>query len=441
MKKISKKWQLFLYAMGGMGVNMLNLMMGSYLCSALISDGFAADVIGNQTFAGKNLVVPAVWAVFGVVAKIIDGIIDVPMASFSDNLRTRWGRRRPTLVIGLVVMVAAYLLFLVVPRAESSIFNTVYYGIVLCIFYSFYTLTMVTYYATFTEIVETEKERSTLSNVKSVFDIVYFILGYVGVAAILKGMNIRLVAIIVLPIVLTMLIPVFMIKEKSTLSGVEGEVSESVNLIKSLGYTFKNKPFIIWMCVYAFMTFGVQLFLSGINEYFSVTEMSMIYVMLGAFLPVPFTLLIYNKIKAKFGFGFAFRYTLVCFAVGMGLMFGVGSFLDGGILKTVLGIVSGLICSLAIGSLFAVAYSVPAQLAAEEEAKTGVSNSAMYFAVQGVFSGVATGIGGSAVLTVLKVYNIVGLMTAICALAMVAALIMTLALPRSIINMGKHNEK
>ncbi len=439
MQKISKRWQLFLYAMAGMGVNMLNLMMGSYLCSALIASGFGEAAVKNQTFAGIDLVVPAVWAVFGVIAKIIDGIIDVPMASFSDNLRTRWGRRRPTLIIGLTVMVAAYLAFLVVPIQGESLWNTVYYGVVLCIFYTFYTLTMVTYYATFTEIVETERERTTLSNVKSVFDIVYFILGYVGVVMLLKGMNIRPVALIVLPLVLTMLIPLFMIKEKSTLSGDLEEVSESVNLVKSLAHTFRNRPFILWMCVYSFMTFGVQLFLSGINEYFSVVGMSMIFVMLAAFVPVPLTLLLYNRIKAKYGFGVAYRYTLICFIVGMMLMFGAGM-MEAGTVKTVLGIVSGLIASLAVGSMFAVAYSVPAQLAAEEAARTGVSNSAMYFAVQGLFAGVASGIGGQAVLTALKVSDTVAWMTPICAAGTLLALILTVLLPKSIQRMGKDNK-
>ncbi len=438
MKKLTKKWQLFLYAAGGMGVNMLNLMMGSYLCSALVSDGFGEEVIKNQTFLGVNLVIPVLWGIFGLVAKIIDGIIDIPMASFTDNLKSRFGKRRPALLIGLTVMVAAYLLFLLIPQNGESILNTIYYGIVLCIFYSFYTLTMVTYYATFTEIVETEKERTIISNVKSVCDILYFILGYVCVVALLNGMNIRVVSLIVLPIVLTMLIPLFMIKEESTLNS-ENQKVKSVNIIKSLKYTLVNKPFLIWMIVYAFMTFGVQLFLSGINEYFSVAGISMMIVMVAAFAPVPLTLIIFNKIKAKFGFGMAFRYTLLSFAAGMGFMFFVG-FMESGILKTVLGVIAGLICSLGIGSLFSVSYSVPSQLAAEDQERTGVSNSAMFFAVQGVFSGVASGIGGSLVLNILKNYNASIYITIVCAAGILIALALTWILPKSIIHMGKNNK-
>ncbi|MBR6406413.1 MAG: MFS transporter [Lachnospiraceae bacterium] len=455
MKKLTKRPQMLLYAISGMGVNMLNLMMGSYICSALLVGGFGEKAIPYQTYTGHDLVIAGVWAVFVLVAKILDGIIDIPMASFTDRLKSRFGRRRPSLVIGLVPMIAAYLLFMLIPdKSGASLVNTIYYGVMLCIFYSFYTLTMVTYYATFTEIVDNVQDRTFISNVKSVCDIVYFILGYVAVRALLNGINIRPVALMVLPIVLTMLIPLFMIKEKSSLpediekrraAGEEEADSEeplrTVGLVKSLIATFKNRAFIIWMFVYSLMTFGVQLFLGGINEYFSYVGMNMIFVMMSAFAPVPFTLLIYNRLMKKHGFGFSFRYTLLMFALGMLSMFGV-SFLPQGTLKTVLSIVAGLLSSFAIGSLFAVAYSVPAELAAEEEKKTGISNSAMYFAVQGLFSGVAAGIGTGVVLTALKGKEgqnsgAIVYMTLISAIAMLVGFLLTYILPRSIVKMGK----
>ncbi len=472
MRKLTKKSQMFFYAIGGMGVNLLNIMVGSYLCSAIIASGFDAKAVQNHTFLGIDLVLTkpewwllgmSLWAAFGLVAKIIDGVIDVPMASFTDNLKTKFGRRRPALLIGLVPMILAYVLFtLVTPNPTGqTLLNTIFYGVMLCIFYSFYTLTMVTYYATFTEIVETQKERNFMSNVKSVCDIVYFILGFVVVSAMLNGMNIRLVSMIVLPLVLTMLIPLFMIKERSTRAEDQTEAVEpvkTVNLFKSIAYTFKNKNYILWMVVYSFMTFGVQLFLSGINEYFSVAGMKMMYVMMGAFAPVPFTLIIYNKLTKKRGFGFSFRYVLVIFAVGMASMFAV-SFLENGTLKMILAILTGVISSFGIGAMFSVAYSVPSQLAAEEEKKTGVSNAAMYFAVQGLFAGVASGIGGTALLTLLKTTSRIQipwqlpsfmmeqedpkntfLITLIAAAAMLVSLGLTFLLPKSVQDMGKEEQ-
>ena len=450
MRKLKTRGQKMLYALSGLGVNMLNLMMGSYLCSAIIASGFAEKVKPFQTFAGTDLVLIPVWAVFGIIAKIVDGVIDVPMASFADNLRSRFGRRRPAIIIGLVPMIVAYLLFLVVPNpGQATLLNTVYLGVVLCLFYMSYTLTMVTYYATYTEIVDTNEDREFISNVKSVSDILYFILGYVGVRAMLNGMNIRTVALIVLPIVLTMLIPLFMIKEADNRKS-SGVNEKSVGLLTSIGCTMKNRNFVLWMIVYSFMTFGVQLFLSGINEYFAGTGMSMILVMVGSFAPVPLALVIYRRIYGRYGFGTAFRYALITFSVGMLSLFGV-SFIPAGGARTVLSVSAGILCSLAIGALFSVAYSVPSQLAADEEKKTGIANSAMYFAVQGLFSGVATAIGSYVVLNALKAaagsisdtssVNPIYFMTAVSAAGTLLSFVLTYMLPRSLVDMGKKHKK
>ena len=446
MRKLNRKWQMLLYACSGFGVNLLNLMVGTYLCSALLVGGFQGKAIQLQTYTGNDLVVAALWATFVLIAKIIDGVIDIPMASFTDRLQTRFGRRCPALIIGLIPMVAAYLLFLVIPKSSGvSLLNTVYYGVVLCIFYSFYTLTMVTYYATFTEIVETDMERTFMSNVKSVCDVIYFVLGYVVVRAMLNGLNVRLVALIVLPLVLTMLIPLFMIKESSTKgTRILANGTRTVNLIESIKYTFKNRAFILWMIVIFFMNFGVNLFLGGINEYFSFTGLNMIFIMGCSFAPVPFTLILYNHIIKKKGFGFAFRYVLLTYAAGMICMFFVG-LMQSSAMKTALSIVSGIICSFAVGALFAVAYSVPSQLAAEEEKETGVSHSAMYFAIQGVFSGIATGLAQGVVLVALKTASkgvpegalgAMSFMTLICGAGMLVSFLCTLFLPKKITQIG-----
>ncbi|MBR3436936.1 MAG: hypothetical protein IKG97_04195, partial [Lachnospiraceae bacterium] len=77
MKKLTKKSQMLVYAIGGMGVNMLNLMMGSYLLSAIIASGFGEAAVKNQTFSGPlglklDLVIVSAWMVLGIIAKVID---------------------------------------------------------------------------------------------------------------------------------------------------------------------------------------------------------------------------------------------------------------------------------------------------------------------------------------------------------------------------------
>ena len=61
MKKITSRKKLALYGCSGMGVNMMNLIVGSYLCSALITGGFAPEAIGRWTYIDKSLVVATPW--------------------------------------------------------------------------------------------------------------------------------------------------------------------------------------------------------------------------------------------------------------------------------------------------------------------------------------------------------------------------------------------
>ena len=153
--------------------------------------------------------------------------------------------------------------------------------------------------------------------------------------------------------------------------------------------------------------------------------------------------MIYNKLIKKYGFGVAFAYTLVIFGLAMLGMYFIAR-MEAGSAKTAVSIIGGLLSSFAIGALFAVAYSVPSQLAADEEKKTGISNSAMYFAVQGLFAGVASGIGGGMTLTLLKTSEplIAGtkntiFITLIAAVAMLVSLILMVFLPKTVLKMSR----
>ena len=153
MKTIKSRKKLALYGCSGLGVNMLNIVVGSYLCSALLIGGFDKH-IESWTYLNRDLVVAGLWAVFVFFAKALDGIIDLPLASFADRLKTKLGRRKTAILIGFIPMIVAYLLFLVPINKSATVLNTVWFGVILCIFYTSYTLTMLTYYATFSEVTD-----------------------------------------------------------------------------------------------------------------------------------------------------------------------------------------------------------------------------------------------------------------------------------------------
>lgn len=441
MEILRKKWKLILYGCSGLGVNMLNIIVGTYLCSALLTGGFDKN-IEFWTYLNKDLVIAALWGTLILVAKVIDGIIDIPFSSFTDNLKTRWGRRRPALLIGFVPMIAAYLLFLVPLTDGVSLANTLWFAGLLFVFYGAYTLTMLTYYATFAEIVDNDKDRVFLSNVKSICDVIYFSLSFALIPVFVGiGLNIRIVALIFLPLAATMFIPLFLIKEKSTKDGVTVTETQAkgVNVFRSFAFAFKNKHFIFWLFTASVMNFGLQLFLSGINEFFSSSGLNMALVMASSFAPVPFTLQIYNKLVKKKGIKFGFQYVLLMFSLGMVLMFFCRKLPLEIMLPVAIG--CGIIVSFAIGAFFSITYTIPSQLAAEENARTGICASSMYFAVQGLFEGIAAGLASGVMLVWLKQNNGIPYMTLIIAAACMSAFGLAFFLPRSIALLGKEDPK
>ena len=440
--KLTKKWQLLIYGCAGLGINMMGMIVGTYLCSALLVGGFK-DNVENWTYLNRDLVVAALWATLILASKIIDGVIDIPIASWLDNLRTKWGRRRPALLGGMAVTMLAYVLFLIPLNKEATVLNTIWFGLILMLFYSAYTLTMLTYYATFSEIISNDRDRLFLSNTKSICDVVYFSMSFALVPVFVNmGVNIRYVALIFMPLALLMLIPVFMIKERSTLNGVvlDGEENSSaraprIGLFKSLAFSFKNKKYIFWLGILCVMNLGLQLFLSGINEFFSTTGVNMTFVMASAFAPVPFTLMIYNHIVKKHGLRIGYQYALAMFFLGMGLMFFSKWVPEQYLLP--FAIFCSLLNSFGIGTFFAVTYMIPSQLADEAIAAGEKGAGTMYFAVQGLFEGVSAGLASGVILVYLKQSGKIDILTMIVSACCLAALILAFFMPKSIAVLGK----
>lgn len=435
MKKITSKKKLLLYGCSGMGVNMLTLMVGSYLCSALLVGGFD-EHIESWTYLNKDLVVAGLWAVLVFIAKAFDGIIDLPFATLADKMHSKLGRRKTAIIIGFIPMVFAYLMLLCPINTEATILNTIWFGIWLCIFYAFYTLTMLTFYATFSEICESEQDTVFLSNVKSVCDVVYFILGFALVPVFVSmGINIRIVALIFLPLCLTMLIPLFMLKENDE----EERDVRTLTLTQAMGTSFKNKPFIYWMFTMFMMKMGLELFLGGINELFSSTGLDMTIVMASAFVPVPFTLVLYNFIVKRKGLGFAYRYILGIFSVAMIIMYicTLCTSVLSQFQLMLVAIFGGIFVSFAIGAFFSVTYTVPSHIAQREFETTGKNVATMLFAVQGVFEGVASGIATGFILVTLKDNSLIQILPLIVAACCMIAFFMSFGFPKIISKMGQ----
>ncbi len=401
---LDKKWKEFLYAACGFGPNLLFVLLGAYFSDAVNPAGLNADK-ANWSISGFCLVAPALFPILWMVAKIFDGLVDIPLAAFTDNLRTRWGRRRPAIVIAFIPMVISYIMvWLPLEWRENSLLNTIWMTAWLFIFFASYTMSLITFYGSLSSVCKDAQQRTRVGSFKSLFDTIGYCLVYALIPVFIgKGINISKLVIYALPIMVTMLIPLFIIKEGEKYGEGKDYLPEArVKLTTSLKLTVKNKQFLFWLIPNATAYFGLQMFLTAQNTLISgvmnLSASTAAILNTCAFAPVPLMLFLYYKLISKKGLRFAYQVCLLGFSVAI-LNFCVGSeyfFPDSPTTRIVIGCIGSVIGSFSIGAFFATPYMVPSQIAANEYAETGKDHTAMYFAVQSlstsVVAAVATGL-------------------------------------------------
>ena len=418
VKSLDKKWKEVLFAASGLGPNLMMILMGAYFTDAI--NPAALDLVNNPYHAISNIcyILPAIFPILWAISKAFDGIIDIPFAKLTDSLNTKWGRRRPPILVCFIPMVISYVLcwipfgsyvvFKADPAGHSAqVFNTIWIVVFALIFFSTYTMCLIAFYGSLSTVCDGEKQRLRVSSYKAIFDTITYAIVYALVPLIfaLTGQHVDKVAIVGSVLMFTMLIPLFMIKEgeKYGYPEKDGLIEEHVSIGQSLKTTFGNRVFSSWLVVNCTAFFGLQMFLVSMNALLSggmeFNNLEIALVETCAFAPVPMMLYLFNKLKAKKGVRFTYQTCLVAFAIAI-LSFDLASvYVTGGNkpLQMTISIIGSLIGSWGIGAFFMMPLMVPAQVSSVEEKLTKRNNSAMYFAAQAVTTSIIGAIASSLV--------------------------------------------
>ncbi|MBQ7408229.1 MAG: MFS transporter [Clostridia bacterium] len=408
VKSLDKKWKEFLFAFSGFGPNLLMVLMGAYFTDA-INPVALADGSFQAISSGVCFILPAIFPILHALGKVFDGIIDIPFAHITDSLSTKWGRRRPAIAVCILPMIISFALcWLPIGGAENPLLNTIWIAFWELIFFATYTMCLIAFYGSLSSVCESESQRLRVSGYKSFFDTISYCLVYALVPLLLDVMQINIdkFVFLLLPAMLTITIPLFMIKEGEKYGYPEndGLNEEKVTLKESLVLTFKNKTFLNWLLVNCCTFFGLQMFLVGMNAMiiggmgFNGAEMALVNTC--AFAPVPIMLYLFNKLKAKKGIRFTYQTCLVAFGVAILSFFFASTFVMGTNnkpLQYLIASVGGVVGSWAIGAFFMMPYMISAQISAVEEKIIKKNHSAMYFAANAVVTSIVGAISGSLV--------------------------------------------
>ena len=414
MKSLNTKWKEFLFAFSAFGPNFLMVLMGSYYSDALNPSSLEMGEQFQAIMPGVCYILPALFPILFAISKIFDGIIDIPFAHITDTLSTKWGRRRPAIAVCFLPMLVSYALcWIPVGGPEAKLFNTIWVTVFSMIFFAAYTMCLIAFYGSFSAVCEDEPQRLRVSGYKSFFDTITYCLAYALVPVILSGAQIQIDTLIwiTMPLMFTMVIPLFLIKEGEKYGYPEnqGLSEEKLTLKQSLQLTFQNRIFRRWLYVNCCTFFGLQMFLASMNGLIiggmGLNGLQMAILNTCAFGPVPVMLYMFNKAKVRYGIRAVYQSCLLLFAVAI-LTFFVGSRYVLGVghvtAKMVIGILGGVCGSWAIGAFFMMPYLMPAQISGVEEKLTGKNHSAMYFAGNAVTTSIVGAISGNLVYEYVK---------------------------------------
>ena len=422
MKKVSlnKRWKEVLFAATGFGPNLLMVLMMAYFTDAVIPTGLKADLgfwsYGNvPTILVSVVVFPILWT----IGRVFDGVVDVPLAAFTDNLKNKTGKRWIAILIAVVPMILSFILCWIPVFGKSAdlslgaqIGNSIWIFFWSIVFFASYTLALITFYGALSDVCEDQTQRARVSAYKSVFDTISYALVYAAIPAIFKAMGVPIwqVALYGSPLMLSILIPIFMQKK------VEGEVvcivseDKTVPIGTSIKLTLESKPFMKWTLVNCVAFFGLQMFLVAQNALISgVMNLGAGWAAVlntCAFAPVPLMLYLFNRLRKKVGVRPVFQSALLSFGLCI-FSFCLGSqwfWGDAVMPKLIIGAIGGIIGSWGIGAFFMMPYLIPTSIASVEEEVTGKNHSAMYFAIQALATSIVGAIASSLLYNYLKLW-------------------------------------
>ncbi len=274
-KKTASTKLLWIFAIGQLGWSLLSGIVNNWLV-------FYYQPSQEELVKGQLQYIPqgnilGVLTVIGLIAacgRVFDAITDPLIASKSDSLRHRLGRRIPFLRAAAVPFGAVTVLLFVSPFTPGSGGNAVMLFVSALLFYLFMTCYCTPYNALIPELGRTQKARINLSTFISVTyffgtAIAYLVPNIAGIFMAQMGYagSFRVtVGILAAVAVVCMLIPAFLIDEN-----VYADTTPSNDsALSSLAATFRNKDFRTFVGSDILYWLALTLFQTGLSFYITV---------------------------------------------------------------------------------------------------------------------------------------------------------------------------
>jgi GPH family glycoside/pentoside/hexuronide:cation symporter len=369
------------YGLGHFGLSLIGYVVVAYVMpfydppDAAVAEG-----------ARRLVVTGALMGLIILLSRNVDYVVD-PLAGFlSDRLRSRWGRRKPFMVVCAPGLVLAFVLLWHPPLGEPSAANAIYAGIVCAAVFVFFAGFGAPYLALLPEIATSERERVQLAGIQGAFNLAGIATAALAFSWIAPRWGVAHAAHAV-ALLCALALTAACLGPREGAGGHAVRPSSSLGLRQSLSRTFTNLPFLFYWGGYYFFWLGLLILLSGME--YTCAELLGVRVG-GSALVLSWGLLcglaclpVASWLALRWGHRRAFLASQLWFVVVAPLLGLAGWHTDpaAGIWLARLGAV---LLGPAIAGLFALPYTILAEVCDRDYLRTGEYREAMYFGFQGM---------------------------------------------------------
>ena len=229
--------------------------------------GIVVFVIVKQllvlSFLTNYLNVPVGIAGLLTTSVLIFDIITDPIVGYlSDRTHSRWGRRVPWMVIGALILSGGIIGLFGVPQSLSLLGTIIWVGVFFALATVGFTMVAIPYGATAGEMTQDPKERSTMMGFRMAFASLGILLGGAVIPQLAGGTRDGhfIAAIYVAPIIILSIWGSLW----STRTAPRILSPSARGFMSTWLLVFKNKPFVILVCLYGIMTLAIALITAGL---------------------------------------------------------------------------------------------------------------------------------------------------------------------------------
>ena len=263
---------------------------------------------------------PIILGLILMVYGIWDALNEPIIGHLSDITKSRWGRRKPFIMGGVVpLIIFGFLIY--TPPLSDSVSAAIYLIVMLFLYDTFVTMVVTMWFSLFPEISLKQEERLSISKFLQIFGVLGLIFG-LGIAPLIAGsfsepgigysiMGLAIGIVTALSVIPTILF----VKERKE---YQIQVEHKVNFTKSVKIAFKSKSFLYYVMVQFLLQLAYSLVLSSLPLFFEgvlgLQSIEWALQLLSVFIVVIPSLYLWIKVASTKGTKYALFCSMVSFA-------------------------------------------------------------------------------------------------------------------------------